>query len=271
MVASTRPQERIVAQRVRTRISAMLAALLLAVAAPCHAALDLTFVDGFENGCGQLLYQQDFALVDGSAWPAPWQVAGNADVNDIQQGAARLRPGATGYSLARMKAAVTNRNIEVRFRLRMEDVTTQGVGFYVRQNGGYLTQTATHGQGYAGFVEGSFRGSPGVSVWKEDNGSEIQLAHSGAAVPPLANGTNYRVRLQVLQATPIATLLRAKLWPDTSGEPAAWDTSFTDATLVLQNVDGGLAVDSWSVLQTPATISAHTFIDDLETITLCAP
>jgi hypothetical protein len=256
---------------VRSGIAAILTILLLAVAAPGHAALDEILLDGFQNGCGQLLYQDDFTLADGSAWPAPWQVAGNADVHDIQQGAARLRPGVTGYSLARMQAAVTHRNIEVRFRLRMEDVTTQGVGFYVRQNGGYLTQTTTHGQGYAGFVEGSFRNSPGVSVWKEDNGSEIELAHGGAPVPPLANGTSYRVRLQVLQATPIATLLRAKLWPDAANEPPAWDASFTDATLALQNIDGGLAVDSWSVVKPPGTISAHTFIDDLETVALCAP
>ena len=256
---------------VRNRASTALALFVLASATPCHAALDLILLDSFENGCDQILYQQDFAQSNGSGWPAPWQVAGNAAVADIQQGTGRLRPGATTYSLARMKSALPNRNIEVRLRLRMDDVTTQGVGFYVRQNGGYLTQTVPNGRGYAAFVEGSFRGNPGVSVWKEENGSEIQLAHGTAPVPTLANDTYYRLRAQVLQTTPSTTLLRAKLWPESGVEPVAWDTSFTDNTAVLQNIDGGLAVDSWSNLQTPASISAHTFVDDLETVALCAP
>jgi len=258
-------------QSVRIIALAIPFTLLLAISIPCHATLDLILLDGFESGCGRILQQQDFASGDGSSWPVPWQVAGNADVADVQQGAGRLRPGATTYSLARMTAVLSNRNIEVRLRLRMEDVTTQGVGLYVRQNGGYLTQTVPNGQGYAAFVEGSFRNTPGVSVWKEQNGNEIQLAHSGAPVPALANDTAYRLRAQVLQTTPTTTLLRAKLWPQSGAEPAAWDTSFSDDTAVLQNLDGGLAVDSWSNLQTPATISAHTFVDDLETVALCTP
>jgi hypothetical protein len=249
-------------------IAALLVSLL---AAPALAGtVDIIFLDSFEAGCGNLLYSEAFALGDNSAWPAPWNALGNVQSADIQQQMARLQPQPTSYSLARMGAAIANSSTEARFTLRFEDLATQGVGFYVRQNGGYLTQTLPHGQGYAAFVEGDFRSSPGIGLWKELDGSESQLAHAAAPVPALTTGTDYRVRLQVLQSTPAQTLLRAKLWLASDAEPAVWQTSITDATAALQNVAGGIAVDSWSS-RTSAPISAYTFVDNVELISLCVP
>lgn len=80
-----------------------------------------------------------------------------------------------------MGAAISNSNVEVRFTLRFEDTSSQGVGFYVRQR------------------------------------------------------------------------------------------AATDTASVLQNTFGGVAIDSWSNYQSPAPITAHTFVDALELISLCAP
>lgn len=255
---------------VRARLLASCAGLAAAGAAPA-GDVDVLWMDGFENGCGNLQHAEPFAIADGSAWPVPWSVLGNVAVSDIQQQMARLQPVPTGYSLARMGTALATSNVEVRFTLRFEDIATQGVGFYVRQNGGYLTQTAPHGQGYAAFVEGGFRNLPGIGLWKEIDGAEMQIAHSPAPTPALTDGADYRVRYQVLQIDPAQTLSRAKLWPAGSDEPAAWQTSVLDSSVPLQNIAGGIAVDSWSSLQTGAAITAHTFVDNIEIIALCAP
>jgi hypothetical protein len=255
--------------KLRSLIAAALLPLLWASAA-LAGTVDIVFLDSFEAGCGNLLYAESFTLSDASPWPAPWTALGNVSTADIQQGMARLQPLPTTYSLARMGAAISNSSVEVRFTLRFEDLATQGIGFYVRQNGGYLQQTATHGQGYAAFIEGDFRGLPGIGLWKELDGTEVQIAHAAAPAPPLAAALDYRVRLQVLQSTPAQTLLRAKLWPASDVEPGVWQVSFADASAALQNVTGAIALDSWSN-RTSAPISAYTFVDNIELISLCTP
>jgi hypothetical protein len=248
------------------------AAFLFAAAHAARAGnVDVLWMDGFENGCGNLMYAEPFAMADGAAWPAPWSALGNVASADVQQQSARLRPMPTNYSLARMGASLATSSVEVRFTLRFEDVATQGVGFYIRQNGGYLTQTMPHGQGYAAFVEGSFRGLPGIGLWKEIDGVEMQIAHAAAPTSAMENGVDYRVRYQVLQIDSAQTLSRAKLWIASGDEPAAWQTSVVDMSASLQGISGGIAVDSWSSLQTGASITAHTFVDNIEIIALCSP
>jgi len=231
---------------------------------------DTIHADGFEAACGQVLYADGFTSANGTGWPFPWVVAGNVALADVQSGEARLRPGPTGYSLARMAAPVATRDVDVRFVLRMEDATTQGVGFYVRQNGGYLTESNPDGAGYAVFVEGPFRGKAGVGVWMEVDGSEIERAHSTGVTGP-ASGSRYAVRFQVFQASVSSTTLRARFWPEGETEPAQWQVAYTDSTPSLQNLVGGLAVDSWSVLLNPTPITAHTFVDDIEVRGYCPP
>ncbi|MGA9334168.1 MAG: hypothetical protein WBV39_07820 [Rudaea sp.] len=233
--------------------------------------VDIVFLDEFESNCGNLIYSEPFTLDDGAAWPSPWSVLGNVDLADIQQHAARLRPMPASYALARMGAAVTTSNVEVRFTLRFEDDTTQGVGFYVRQNGGYLQNTMPHGQGYAAFAEGSFRGLPGIGVWKEIDGMEIQIDHQPSPYPTISAGVDYRVRFQVLQSGPTQTLVRAKMWPDGDPEPAVWQATTTDTSPELQNISGDIAIDSWSNVGTSGPITAHTFVDNVELISLCVP
>ncbi len=262
------------------RAVALIAGLVALSGGPSNAG-PLVFADNFANGtvCGwsnsrvPSTYSESFTLDDGAAWPAPWTpISGTAAVADIQGGRARFRPVPTGYSLARVVAPIATQDVEVRFTVIFADVGpggTQGVGFYVRQNGGYLQQTMPHGQGYAVFVE-DFRG-PGIGVWKELDGNEIPLAITFDAALAFQNGVPYRVRFRVSQVDPANTLLQAKVWPAAQAEPTAWQVSFLDNTPQLQNLAGGIALDSWSSLQSPNPITAATFVDDVQVNGLCNP
>jgi hypothetical protein len=203
----------------------------------------------------------------------PSQVAsiepGGGTLADLQGGRARFRPTPSGYSLARLDAPIATRDIEARLTVVFEDPDTQGVGFYVRQNGGYLDQSTPHGQGYAVFVE-AFRG-PGIGVWREVDGVEVPIDILFDAALGLQDGVPYRVRFRVNQVDAATTLLQAKVWPAAQAEPECWHVQATDTTPKLQNVEGGIALDSWSSIQSPNPITAHTLVDDDEVEALCNP
>jgi len=218
--------------------------------------------------CGAAVYAEDFTGGNGDPWPAPWTAIGSVDVADIQTNRARFRPTLSGYSLARLYAPVAATDVEARFTVEFEDIGQQGVGFYVRQNGGYLQDTMPHGEGYAVFVEG-FRGFQGIGVWREIDGNEQQiLIDMGQTI---ADGTRYRVRFQAFQADAGTTVLRAKMWPEAGAEPSGWAVETTDASPDLQGVSGGIAADSWSSIISGGPTPAHTFLDDVEIVPLCNP
>jgi gluconolactonase len=224
--------------------------------------------NGGESGCGPALFSADFAAADGAPWPAPWTAIGSVDVADVQAGRGRFRPTPSGYSLARLYAPLAAADVEATLTVEFEDLATQGIGFYVRQNGGYLDQSVPTGQGYAVFVEG-FRGFHGIGVWREVNGVEMSiLIDMGLA---LADGVPYRVRFRVHQIDPSNTRLQAKIWPVGDPEPFLWNVDTTDGTPVLQGTAGGIALDSWSEITWPGPITAHTFADDVRIDPLCSP
>lgn len=248
------------------------------------APAQVVFVDGFETGdtsawsngspsmdpCTTPIFTTSF---DGDevSWPG-WSVAGGVQRQELVDDRAELVPAPSSYSLARMvNGDVVTQDVEVRFTMHFTDASTQGVGFYVRQNGGYLEATPEHGEGYAVFVE-AFRG-PGIGVWREVNGAEqdIQITFDGAL--GLVSDEDYRVRFRVLQLDATTTLLQAKVWPAASVEPFGWQVEATDSTPSLQNIAGGIAIDSWSSIQAPNPIDdAHpTLVDDLEIVPLCNP
>jgi len=220
---------------------------------------------------GDVVYGETFAGADGAAWPAPWiELADSVEVADLQGGRARFRPASDpSYPLGRLYAgALSETDVEVTFTVEFEDLATQGVGFYVRSNGGYLAESAPQGQGYAVFVEG-FRGFDGIGVWYEENGIETAVSiDMGLA---LADGVPYRVRFRVSQADASSTWLRARIWAVGDPEPAAWNVEALDANPVLQHVAGGIALDSWSSITAPFPILSHTFVDDIEITRLCNP
>lgn len=205
------------------------------------------------------LFEERFPL-DGASWPQPWRLLGGTRVAEVQNGTGRLVPAVSFYSLARWAVSSGARDVEVTFTLRFEDVGTQGVGFYVRQNGGYLRQSSTFGEGYAVFVEG-FRGSR-VGVWREVAGQEQEISFFTGFAQPLASGVTYAVRFRVTQVSSGTTRLQARVWNALQPEPTAFQVDATDTTPSLQNVVGGLAVDSWSTA-TAGQLTLGTRVDDI--------
>lgn len=202
-------------------------------------------------------FTENFSAADGAPWPTPWTMLGGVAAQTVQGGRGRLVPIASSYALARMGVPAGVRDMEVSFQVMFESLGTQGVGYYVRQNGGWLRNTATHGQGYAVFIEG-FRGSR-IGVWKEEDGQEIELTSFTGFATPLQSNVLYGVRLRVKQATPTMTQLQARIWNAAQSEPSTWQIDTMDSTPILQNISGGMAVDSYSS-QSSGTISAAIYV-----------
>jgi hypothetical protein len=198
----------------------------------------------------------DFNLADGSMWPAPWTILGGVQSATIAGGRGRIVPMTSSYSLGRMGASAAVRDVEVTFNLEFESIGTQGIGFYVRQNGGWLGHTNPTGAGYAIFVEG-FRGAR-MAMWHEIDGSETEIA-SSAATLTLASNVIYQVRFRVTGANP--TRMQARLWPSGQSEPGTWQIDITDSAG--PQGAGGFAIDSWSTA-TSGTLSVGTSVDDVE-------
>ena len=254
---------------VRSSLVAAAALALCCVVVPAHA--QTIFDHGFEDGTG---CAWDFVVIaaetfptNGAAWPAAWSVAGGVDTADVTGGRGRLRPTPTNYSLGRMKASTPTRDVEITFTLVFEQQSTQGVGFYVRQNGGYLQQTNPNGQGYAIFVEG-FRGFPRLGLWKEQGGVETELAFLNLA-QPYVDGLVYAVRFRAVQQDASTTHLYGKVWLASGAEPAGWMVDVADSSVAaLQNATGGIVVDSWSSLQNPP-LTFYTPVDDVAVALAC--
>ncbi len=223
------------------------------------------------NCCGELAFRERFAAPNGSAWPPPWQGVCSVDRADVQNGSGRYRPTLSGYSLARLTAAIDERDVDVRLTMQFEDSETQGIGFYVRQNGGCLQNTPLHGAGYAVFVE-DFR-TDGIGVWRERDGNEESISINFNPAFDFQNGVRYRVRFRCVQESPVTTRLQAKFWVEGTSEPPAWLVDVVDGLPALQGTSGGLAADSWSNYTSPGPPGgvAHTFIDDVEIERVCTP
>jgi hypothetical protein len=209
---------------------------------------------------GGFSFTETFAASDGAPWPAAWQPLGGVASATVVGGRGRLAPVASGYSLARMGVSAAQRDFEVTFQLRFEDVATQGIGFYLRQNGHYLQATAAHGSGYAIFVEG-FRGSR-MGVWREVDGVETEIANFTQFSAPLRSNQTYAARFRVTQASAAATKLQARLWDAAQPEPSVWQLDVNDATAGLQGALGGLAVDSYSSTGS-GTIAVGTLVGNI--------
>lgn len=212
---------------------------------------------------GAWSFNEDFVAADAAPWPAPWTVLGGAASQTVQGSRGRLVPMTSSYSLARMGVKTGVSDLEVSFQVQFENLGSQGIGYYVRQNGGWLQNTATRGQGYAVFIEG-FRGSR-IGVWKEEDGVEIELANFTGFATPLQSNVLYGVRFRVKQAAPTMTQLQARIWVAAQSEPSTWQVDRMDSTAVLQNISGGMAIDSYSS-QTAGTITTATFVDKIAAV-----
>lgn len=220
------------------------------------------------------LFTETFSGIDGSAWNHSWSIVTSSaylDV-DIQNNRGRIRGRAfdgvstQSGSTRVVNSAVDMRNVDVRFTVEFEDFHHQGIGFYVRQNGGYLTQTTPAGQGYAVFWEGGFQRNLGL--WYELAGTETMLAsvQDPLGYDAVLDNTVYHVRYQVKQLDSSQTIQRARVWPDGEVEPNSWQVETVSSFIELQDVNGGIAVDLFNYSGTGSV-----YIDDLQVTALSIP
>ncbi|MBC8068308.1 MAG: hypothetical protein IAG13_08240 [Deltaproteobacteria bacterium] len=194
-----------------------------------------------------LPYATSFDLVDGSPWPAAWTASQGVVLADIDGGAGRLQ-GETGVTARMLNASVSALDYDAVFTVRFESFLDQGAGFYVRQNGGVLNETNPPGQGYAVFVEGGFMGL--IGIWRELDGVE-EVIQAVPAPVTIVDGESYRIRIQCTQQAGF-TELRTRMWNVGDVEPSDWTIETTDASVELQDVQGGIGADVYEYDGTPA-------------------
>ncbi|MGJ8663591.1 MAG: SMP-30/gluconolactonase/LRE family protein [Marinicella sp.] len=239
---------------------------------------DVIFISGFESCnpeleccANHILFNESFPDGDHGSWGGDWLLPGfEVESEEIVNGQARFRPISSNYSLARIVHPLQVQDVEVNFTLYFEHAETQGIGFYVRSNGGYLNQTFPTGEGYAVFVEKFVSNTPGLGLWYERDGAEISFIRDYSQDYELNDETPYRVKFQVYQLTDTTTQLRAKLWALGDSEPADWQVEHIDDYMPLQNTPGHFFLDSWSTQQAGEIIPA-TRVDDIEIKQLCNP
>ena len=239
-----------------------------------YAGEDVIFVNGFESpaSCVQeILFEEHFNKANQNSWAGLWQESGNeVDVAEITGGQGRLIPVASGYSLARMYHPLNEQDIETTFSFVFENGSSQGVGFYVRGNAGYLQQTNPTGQGYAVFLERFAGNQPAIGLWYENNGNEISFIRDYDPDYQLLDNIKYNVRFQIFQLDANNTRLRARVWQDGQVEPNIWHVSVINDFIPLQNQPGVIAVDSWST-QNSGQITNAIRVDDIVVSKLCNP
>lgn len=200
---------------------------------------------------------------EGTTWPVGWTALGGVASATRTLSRGLLVPVVSSYSLARMAHVLPTGSIDVSatFYFSMTDADRQGVGFYVRQNGGYLRQTAIHGAGYAVFVE-AFRGGA-IGLWRERDGVEEELVRVPATI---VNDAVYRVDFTCIQRG-AATELSARMVRADGLDPSLWTVTTTDATPELQNLDGAVAIDAWNTATPGAGPPPGViFVDDVEVL-----
>ncbi len=229
--------------------------------------------------CGEVIYRENFNLPDGSPWPFPWiDLGGTLDWN-VNAGMGRWRTikdmdtDPYPYDLSRLHLPYREHDVEALFTIRFGNPGQQGIGFGLRQNGGYLAPgnpPGNTGRGYAVFTEG-FQSPLDFGVWYELNGIETPLQRIDIPGFTLQANLRYRVRFRVFQETVVSSRLQAKIWAEGTPEPVLWQISRLDNSIP-QAAGGieGFAIDSFSN-QPEGDPPAHTWIDDIEIRRLCNP
>ncbi len=210
---------------------------------------------------GDTIYEEDFDGADGSPWPDPWRIVGpNILGAELDGGRARMN-GVMGHTARLVADGFDAQDVEVNVVVEFEDWMAQGYGFYVRQNGGALTDTDPPGQGYGVYSEGGHMQNLGL--WKEINGAEMPILELPDVVPGgVQAGVPYRIRFQC-QQNGDSTSLRAKMWPDGEEEPGDWMVETEDSTPELQNIGGSFANDVYNYNGTGSVWVHHVIVSEL--------
>jgi hypothetical protein len=150
----------------------------------------------------------------------------------VSGGAGRLTLAAGGgpaAALTTISAADVNAVVD----MAMDKRPAGGSGYF------FLDGRKSGTSGYRAKVTVATSGALTLSLVRVTNNAETALASQATGLTYTA-GTTMRVRLSLTGTSP--TTLRAKLWPATGAEPAAWTVNATDSTAERQNPAGiGLA------------------------------
>ncbi|VAW94865.1 hypothetical protein MNBD_GAMMA22-1661 [hydrothermal vent metagenome] len=221
---------------------------------------------------GSTIFNETFTGTNNDAWPNSWTtVSSGATLSvDIQNNRGRLQSNAYDNSLRTsaltrvINNSVNLKNSDVVFTVEFENFANQGIGFYARQNGGYLTALATNGQGYGVYWQGNT--TPEFDIRYELNGVESVIAAVG---DPLGVGqvvldnTAYKIRFKITQINANSnTELSAKVWLASDSEPATWNIKTSSSINGLQDISGGFAVDAFNYSGI-TTGSDSIYIDDI--------
>lgn len=200
------------------------------------------------DGIPDPIYEEHFDGIDGSPWPAPWEIASDWVIDaELEAGTGRLS-GQMGFVGRMVLPGFSVVDVDATFVLTFDDPDHQGAGLYVRQNGGVLTETMPFGEGYEIYLEGDVVDT--LAVWREVNGLEQHVASVMNPIPGgLQPGVRYALRLQCVQNGPV-TDLRVKVWHEDEAEPPGWMLEVADPTASLQNAAGSFAVDVYNYFQT---------------------
>ena len=252
--------------------------LLLFFCGLCKAGtVELVYEDSFEliQCIPETVYEEHFTGVNQNNWPLNWQESGTSiELAEVINNQARLVPlsSQSPYSLGRIDHPLNEVNQEVTFTFEFEDGSNQGIGFYVRGNGGFLVNTIPMGQGYAVFLERFSGDESRLGLWYEEAGIEIPFIRQPEISPgdfyDFLDNTPYNVKFQVFQESLTNTRLRAKVWLNGTTEPSNWGVTHSDDNAILQNIAGSIAVDSFNT-QSSGTIATGIKIDDIVISRLC--
>lgn len=196
-----------------------------------------------ETPPGEVILEERFDVADGSPWPSPWVVGGDAVLSSqVVDGQGSWR-GATEEIARMLRPGVTATDVEATITVTFDRPAFQGLGVYVRHNGGVLEHTDPPGQGYAAYVESN--GSAVIGVWHELDGIETLLLEAPVPSGPIQPGVPYQIRFQC-RSEGDTTRLRARVWLASEAEPQQWTVDHVDGAAPLQGTAGSFALDLYN-------------------------
>lgn len=203
---------------------------------------------------GSSIAKDGFERTVASGWGSAetggaWTAAGTASFYTVASGTGRMNvpAGSTRTeTLGSVSSSRTDTTVTV-----TTDLGPSGGGIFISAIGRQVGSAAYEGRAW-------LSASGSVQVQLLANGTTLQAVPVSGLT--YSAGQQLSLRVQVVGSSP--TTLRAKLWPSTQAEPAAWQVTATDSTAGLQSAGGvGLrAYLSASATATPVTARFDNFL-----------
>lgn len=203
---------------------------------------------------GSSIAKDGFERTVASGWGSAetggaWTAAGTASFYTVASGTGRMNvpAGSTRTeTLGSVSSSRTDTTVTV-----TTDLGPSGGGIFISAIGRQVGSAAYEGRAW-------LSASGSVQVQLLANGTTLQAVPVGGLT--YSAGQQLSLRVQAVGSSP--TTLRAKLWPSTQAEPAAWQVTATDSTAGLQSA-GGVGLRTYlsaSATATPVTARFDNFL-----------